>query len=168
MLAAPHRRADAKAALLGTATGLLFGLSAALTKAVGDQFDEGVLTILTDWHLYALIVVGYASMTLNQLALATGALAPAIATSMAFDPIASVVLGMTLLQESLHPSDARRRRRAGARWRGARRAGGARRALRRAAGGAGSVSRPPRRRASAVPRPRATAAPSARSARGRA
>ncbi len=40
-------------------------------------------------------------MTLNQLALNTGALAPAVATSMAFDPIASVVLGVTLLHESL-------------------------------------------------------------------
>ncbi len=104
VLAARNASPKTKAALLGTATGLLFGLSAALTKAVGDQFEEGVLTIFTDWHLYALIVVGYASMTLNQLALATGALAPAIATAMAFDPIASVILGMTLLQESLHPS----------------------------------------------------------------
>ena len=41
-------------------------------------------------------------MTLNQLALNTGALAPAVATSMAFDPITSVVLGVTLLDESLH------------------------------------------------------------------
>lgn len=93
-----------KAATLGIATGILFGLSAALTKAVGDQFEEGVFTIFTDWHLYALIVVGYASMTLSQLSLQTGVLAPAIATSMAFDPIASVVLGTTLLQESLHTS----------------------------------------------------------------
>lgn len=104
VLAARNASAKTKAALLGTATGLLFGLSAALTKAVGDQFEDGVFTIFADWHLYALIVVGYASMTLNQLALATGALAPAIATAMAFDPIASVILGMTLLQESLHPS----------------------------------------------------------------
>jgi drug/metabolite transporter (DMT)-like permease len=95
-----------KAALLGTATGLLFGLSAALTKAVGDQVEDGLLTIFVNWHLYALIVVGYASMTLNQLALATGALAPAIATAMAFDPISSVVLGTTLLQESLDASAA--------------------------------------------------------------
>ena len=41
-------------------------------------------------------------MTLNQMALSTGALAPAVATSMAFDPIASVVLGVTLLDESIH------------------------------------------------------------------
>jgi drug/metabolite transporter (DMT)-like permease len=93
-----------RAALLGIATGLLFGLSAALTKAVGDQVADGVLTIFVHWQLYALAIVGYASMTLSQLSLQTGMLAPAVATSMAFDPIASVILGTTLLQESLHPS----------------------------------------------------------------
>lgn len=98
--------APRRAALLGTATGVLFALSAALTKVVADQFDDGVLEIFTHWHLYALIVVGYTSMTFNQLALNTGALAPAIATSLAFDPITSVVLGVTLLQESLHTTPA--------------------------------------------------------------
>jgi drug/metabolite transporter (DMT)-like permease len=94
--------APRRAALLGTATGVLFALSAALTKVVADQFDEELLGIFLHWHLYALVVVGYASMTFNQLALNTGALAPAVATSLAFDPITSVVLGVTLLQESLH------------------------------------------------------------------
>jgi drug/metabolite transporter (DMT)-like permease len=94
--------APRRAALLGIATGLLFALSAALTKAVVDELDEGVFHVFATWHLYALAVVGYASMTLSQLALNTGALAPAIATSMAFDPITSVVLGVTLLEESLH------------------------------------------------------------------
>ncbi len=93
--------APRRAAFLGIATGILFALSAALTKAVVDELDDGVLTIFTTWHLYALVVVGYASMTLNQLALNTGALAPAVATSMAFDPIVSVVLGITLLEETL-------------------------------------------------------------------
>ena len=91
-----------KAAVLGTAAGILFGLSAALTKAVTDLLDDGVLELFTNWHLYALVAVGYVSLTLNQLALSTGSLAPAVATSMAFDPIASVVLGVTLLQESIH------------------------------------------------------------------
>jgi hypothetical protein len=71
---------------------------------VVDELDDGILTIFTTWHLYALVVVGYASMTLNQLALNTGALAPAVATSMAFDPIVSVVLGVTLLEETLDAS----------------------------------------------------------------
>ncbi len=88
--------------MTGIATGVLFALSAALTKVVADQFGDDVFSVFTHWHLYALIVVGYASMTLNQLALTTGALAPAVATSMAFDPIVSVVLGLTLLDESIH------------------------------------------------------------------
>ncbi len=94
-------RPGLKATLLGISAGVLFGLSAALTKAVGDQFENGVFTIFVHGHLYALIAVGYASMTLNQMALNTGVLAPAVATSMAFDPIVSVVLGITLLEETL-------------------------------------------------------------------
>ena len=43
-----------RAALLGTAAGILFALSAALTKATVEQLDEGVLTIFEHWHLYAL------------------------------------------------------------------------------------------------------------------
>lgn len=95
-------RPTAKAAMLGTATGILFALTAALTKAAADKLDDGVLEIFVHWHVYALVAVGYISMTLNQLALGTGVLAPAIATSLAADPIISVVIGTTLLQESLH------------------------------------------------------------------
>jgi drug/metabolite transporter (DMT)-like permease len=96
--ASPTRRA----ALLGIATGILFALSAALTKTVVDELGDGVLDVLSSWHLYALIAVGYASMTLNQLALDTGALAAAVATSTAFDPITSVIVGAALFDESLH------------------------------------------------------------------
>ena len=46
------------------------------------------------------------SLTISQLSLQTGVLAPAIATSMAFDPITSVLLGVTIMQESLHTSTA--------------------------------------------------------------
>jgi drug/metabolite transporter (DMT)-like permease len=102
ILAARGGSAPRRAALLGIATGVLFGFSAALTKSVVDQLDTGVFEVFLHWNLYALIVVGYSSMTLNQLALNSGALAPAIATSMSFDPITSVVLGLTLLDESLH------------------------------------------------------------------
>ena len=96
--AAPGRRA----ALLGTATGILFALSAALTKATGDRLADGVAAVLGDWHVYALVVVGYASMTLSQLSLQTGRLAPAVATATALDPLVSVLLGAALLGETLH------------------------------------------------------------------
>src|SRR5512142_21026 len=98
--------APRRAALLGAGAGLLFALCAALTKTVGERVSHDPLAALADWHLYALLAAGYASMTLNQLALATGALAAAVATSTALDPIASVVLGVTLFHETLAPSAA--------------------------------------------------------------
>jgi len=105
-LAARGTRPARKAALLGISCGILFGLSAALTKAVGDQVADAPLEVFADWHLYALIAVGYVSLTISQLSLQTGVLAPAIATSMAFDPITSVLLGVTIMQESLHTTTA--------------------------------------------------------------
>ncbi|MDQ6915303.1 MAG: DMT family transporter [Actinomycetota bacterium] len=93
-----------KATLLGIATGILWGISAALTKAVVDHLDEGVLQLLVDWHVYALVVVGWASLTLAQASLQTGALAPAIATQATMDPIASVVIGTLAFHESIHAS----------------------------------------------------------------
>lgn len=111
VLAARSRAPELRAALLGTATGILFGLSAALTKAVVDQLSDGslgdgIVGVVSHWELYALIAVGYISMTLSQLSLQTGALPPAMATSMIFDPLASVALGVTLLDESLHETTA--------------------------------------------------------------
>jgi hypothetical protein len=69
---------------------------------LADGLDDGILHLVLDWHLYALLAVGYTSMTLSEVSLQTGVLAPAIATASIFDPIASVVLGVTLFEESLH------------------------------------------------------------------
>ncbi len=91
-----------KATLLGIATGVLWGLSAGLTKTVVEDLDEGVLSLLGDWHLYALAVVGWASLTLAQASLQAGALAPAVATQAAVDPIASVLLGTLAFEETIH------------------------------------------------------------------
>ncbi len=97
--------APRRAVLLGTATGILFALSAALTKAVVDELHSGILHVIGSWELYALAVAGYVSMTLNQLALDTGALAATIATSTTLDTIASLVIGLALFRESLQVTD---------------------------------------------------------------
>ncbi len=60
---------------------IFFGLSPALTNA--------------------LLAVGYAGMTLSEIALGTAVLAPAIATFSILDAVTSVVLGVTLLEERL-------------------------------------------------------------------
>ena len=73
-----------------------------LTKSVVDSLDEGIVDLLIDWHLYALIAVGFVSMTISQISLQAGVLGPAVATAMIFDPVASLILGLTLLQEEIH------------------------------------------------------------------
>jgi drug/metabolite transporter (DMT)-like permease len=97
-----HGSAQRRAVMLSAATGILFALAAGLTKAMVDELHHGLPHVIASWEPYALAVVGYASMTLNQMALNTGALAPAVATSAALDPIASVVLGLTVFHESIH------------------------------------------------------------------
>ena len=101
-LSARGRAPVHRAALLGTAAGILFALSAALTKATVEQLDDGVLAVFEHWQLYALVVVGYVSMTLSQASLQAGALAPAVATQMALDPVASLFLGTLAFEETIH------------------------------------------------------------------
>lgn len=103
-LLARGRSPALRAGLLGTAAGLLFGFAAALTKTTMSRFDEGILEVVLDWHLYALIVVSIAAFWLQQAALQTGALSAAVASSMAFDPLASIALGIIIFSEKLHES----------------------------------------------------------------
>ena len=104
--AARGRPPARRAGLLGAAAGILFGLTAALTKATVERLDDGLLEVATDWHLYALLVVGYAATSLSQSSLQTGALAPSVATQLSFDPIASLLLGILAFDETVHEDSA--------------------------------------------------------------
>lgn len=97
-------RPSARAFLLGCASGVLFGLTAALIKVVVERFDEGLGAALFHWQLWTLIVIGLAGMSLSQAALQTGVLAPAIAAMTALDPLTSIALGIGLLDERPHTS----------------------------------------------------------------
>jgi drug/metabolite transporter (DMT)-like permease len=98
------RRPSLRAGLLGTAGGVLFGLAAALTKTTVSRLDDGLVEVFADWHVYALVAVSIVAFWLEQAALQTGALAAAVATTMAFDPLSSLVFGVALFDEALHES----------------------------------------------------------------
>jgi len=105
VVAGLRARPALRAALIGTAAGILFGLQAALTKATVTRVPDGIDDVVFDWHLYALVVVGLAAFGLTQLSL-QGGLAPSLASTATFDPVSSLVLGLTLLDEQLHDSAA--------------------------------------------------------------
>src|SRR5436190_17087614 len=105
-LAAARRRPALRAALLGSAAGVLFGFVAGLTKATVDRFGDGAAAVFADWHIYALAAASFLGFMLVQASLHTGALAPAITTSMVLETVVGVVVGVTVLEESLHESKA--------------------------------------------------------------
>jgi drug/metabolite transporter (DMT)-like permease len=90
------------AVALGCATGVLFGLSAALTKVVVGRLDEGIVHALLDWHVLALIVVGAAALDRSQASLRAGSLGTAVAAQMAFDAVTSLLIGVLAFGERLH------------------------------------------------------------------
>lgn len=96
------KRAGVRAALLGTASGVLFGFIAALTKATVDRLEDGIVAVVADWHLYGLIATSVIAFALMQSALATGALAPAFATIMVFETLIGIAAGIWMLEEELH------------------------------------------------------------------
>ncbi len=98
---ARQRRGTLAAALFATGAGLCYAYQAAVTKVFMDQLGYGLGAILSSWTTYALILTALVGFTLQQSALKTGFLAPAMAASNASMLIASVLLGVTLFQESI-------------------------------------------------------------------
>ncbi|HXX88988.1 MAG TPA: DMT family transporter [Acidimicrobiales bacterium] len=96
-----HRHGAAKALLLGSAAGVGFALQASVTKLFVTLVGKGLATIMTSWTIYVLILSALAGFVLQQSALKTGVLAPAMASSNSVTLFASVVFGITIFGEKL-------------------------------------------------------------------
>lgn len=97
-----HRANGAlRGTLLGVATGLLYAATASLLKTFAERVFADPLSTLTDWHLYALAVAGIAAVALNQNAFQNGPLAAPLTAITLVDPVASVVIGVTVFHETL-------------------------------------------------------------------
>jgi drug/metabolite transporter (DMT)-like permease len=90
-----------RAAAYGTVAGILFGLSAALTKPTLEFLHAGVDELLTHWEPYALATAGIIGFVLQQVSLGTGKLAPSVATVSVANPVVGILLGVILLEERL-------------------------------------------------------------------
>lgn len=77
------------------------GLQAAVTKVFVTLIGKGIGTILTSWTVYVLIGSAAVGFVLQQSALKTGVLAPAMASSNAVTLFVSVLLGITVFGETL-------------------------------------------------------------------
>ncbi len=98
---ARKRRGTTAAVLFATAAGLCYAFQAAVTKVFVNQLGNGVAYLLTSWTTYALIISALVGFAMQQSALKTGYLAPAMAASNATTLIASALLGVIVFGETL-------------------------------------------------------------------
>ena len=100
-LVARRRRGALSAALLAGAAGFGFAFQAAVTKVFVNQLGHGLSGVLSSWTTYVLVLSALAGFALQQSALKTGFLAPAMAASNAATLAVSVLLGVTIFQETI-------------------------------------------------------------------
>ena len=90
-----------RAAVLGVCAGLFFGLSAVVSKPVLNDLHVSIGEAAGDWRTWALLGFGFIAFIIQQLSLATGQLAPAVAAVSVANPVVSVMLGIILYDERL-------------------------------------------------------------------
>jgi hypothetical protein len=101
LLGAALRRGTARAVLLAVATGVLYGLAAALTKGVVDLLGHGLLAVLTSAETYGLALALAAGTFLQQAAFQAGDLGASLPAVTVGEPVVAAAIGIGVLQEHL-------------------------------------------------------------------
>jgi drug/metabolite transporter (DMT)-like permease len=101
VVAAQGDKRAQRAGLLAAGAGVLYGLTAALTKTAAHLLDIGVGHLLTSWEAYALVACGVLGMLLAQSAFQAGTLGASLPTLTIVDPVVSIVIGAAAFGEGL-------------------------------------------------------------------
>jgi drug/metabolite transporter (DMT)-like permease len=95
------RPAWQRAVLLSAAAGVVYGVTAALTKTSSHLLDRGIIPLLAHWQPYALLVAGIGGMVIAQSAFQAGSLDASLPTMSVVDPIVSIVIGAVAFGETI-------------------------------------------------------------------
>jgi drug/metabolite transporter (DMT)-like permease len=101
MVVGAIRLPTAKPVLLATAAGVLYGLTAALTKVTAHQLGISVGRVVTSWEVYLLVAVGVLGMVLTQSAFQAGPLKASLPALTVADPMVSALIGITIFHEHI-------------------------------------------------------------------
>lgn len=105
--AAAHGHSPARrAALLGVATGVAWGFTAAVIKELTSHLSDGAAAVFGNWSVYVLIGVGATAMLLASHAMTAGPLAASQPGFTLLDPVVAILLGVFLFGEHLQASPA--------------------------------------------------------------
>lgn len=90
-----------RAAVLGIATGIVWGFLAAVIKELSSHLQDGLLAVLGNWSPYVLLGVGAAAMLLASHAMKAGPLAASQPGFTLLVPVVAILLGVYLFDEEL-------------------------------------------------------------------
>ncbi len=106
LVVAAGRHTSRRTMYLAGATGMFYGLTAALTKSTAHLVSIGVFWTLTQWPPYALIAVALVSLLVGQSAFQSGPLSSSLPVLAVVDPIVSIMIGALAFGETLNTSGA--------------------------------------------------------------
>jgi drug/metabolite transporter (DMT)-like permease len=101
-----HVQGPARATLFGLASGMTFGVNAALTKQVVHVLGgSDPVSVFWHWELYGVAVLSLSGLLMVQSAFQAGSLAAALPTMEVAEPVVATIVGLVILQEHLHAQD---------------------------------------------------------------
>ena len=92
-----RRTGPARAIGLGVASGILFGAQASFTKAVTIDLHDGLLSELSNWKLYAVVVLGVMAFVLQQAAFQASAITLSLPATVVLPPITAAFVAILVL-----------------------------------------------------------------------
>lgn len=99
LVLAARRRGGVRAGALAVATGIAYGVLAALTKSVVDLLGDGIVPLLLGWETWVLVVAAVGGTYLQQAAFQAGDLSTTLPAITVGEPLVAALVGLTVLGE---------------------------------------------------------------------
>jgi uncharacterized membrane protein len=95
-----------RAAMFGTSAAISYAFTAACTKVVSDYAAEDWTQLYRHWQTYALAFFGVLAVFLTQNAMHAGPIVASQSTLVLIDPLASILIGVSLFGDNLQTNGA--------------------------------------------------------------
>jgi len=100
-----RREAQQRALLTGTASGLIFGISDALTRQTVEIISRhSLIAVLTSWPAYCLVATSLVALWLMQGSFNAAPLHASLPAITAAEPVAGILLGVVVFGDVIHIS----------------------------------------------------------------
>jgi drug/metabolite transporter (DMT)-like permease len=101
LVAFSHGSPQRRSLLLGAATGIVFGVTSAITERTSHRLGISLGHTLDDWSPYVLVAVSIGGLLLNQSAFQAGDLKWSLPAITVLEPLAAILIGQALFHEHI-------------------------------------------------------------------